>query len=1513
MSLTHDDYAIAWICALPLEVAAARIMLDKTHSPLPQPSSDPNAYKLGELNGHHIVIACLPAGVYGTVSATAVVSRMRSTFPRLQYALMVGIGGGVPNKANDIRLGDVVVSKPTGTYSGVVQYDYGKAIQGGIFQPTGTLNKPPKTLLMHMSQLEAQQMTEGGDTIFKIVLDALRQYPHMAERFSPPKPQMDLLFLSGYHHAKRDEGCDQCDKDRLVHRQVRNTRSPYIHYGLIASGDQVMKDSETRDCLAQQHGILCFEMEAAGLMDELPTLVIRGICDYCDSHKQKEWQGYAALTAAAYAKWLLSVVPGCHTDPQVTRKVRHWMVPFARNTKFVGRQKELAELERTISVQDGPSRVAITGLGGVGKTQIALEVAYRVRERDNECSIFWVPCTSHAMIEQTFLTIAQVLGLSGVKYADAKEQIKAYLSSERGGRWLLIFDNADDAELWLAGDRTDPALEDFIPQSEQGRIIFTSRNLELAVDLAFSNIIAIPDIDPDTAAQILEKSLARKELLNDRTAMAALLKQLAYFPLAIVQASAYINKKRLGLSSYSALLKETEEEAVELLSEDFRDPGRYRDIQNPVMTTWLISFNQIQQQDQLAADYLSFIACIDPRKIPRSLLPSHAAKQQADALGMLNAYSFINSQDADISIHRLVHLASRNWLKSNGLFSYWLRRVADQIQQVFPNDHHTNRQLWRKYLPHALALIRENGFKELQKDCIYLIWDIANCLARDGRFHEAEVLYSQLTQMNQVENGAEHPDTLTSMADLSSIHRRLGRWAEAEKLGMKVLETRKRVLGPKHPQTLTSMANLAAIYHHQERLNEAEKLTIQVLETEKTVLGPKHPQTLAIMGNLALIYQDQRRLNEAEKLALHVLEKRKTVLGAGHPDTLVSMAHLALVYTYQRRWNEAATLNTQVIDTRKSMLGTEHPDTLTSMANLAATYQNLGQWNEAEKLGLQVWEKRKTVLGPEHPHTLVSMAYLALIDMHHGRWGEAEKLNTQILETAKSVLGAEHPDTLTYMANLAHTWKSMGKLQDSLTLMEKCSLLRTKVLGSDHPDTKSSARVVADWKDEHNASHTNAPLYPSCILKPQSSSQVADAISILSTVDDGSYRCKFAVRSGGHTPWAGAAISQGGVVVDLSRINSTVFNPQSTTASIGAGAKWASVYRALKKHGVAVTRGRADSVGVGGLVTGGGLSFFTAQHGFVCDNVQSFEVVLADGTLVIANSTSHSSLFRELKGGSNNVGIVTKIELATFPQGDLWGGIIGHQASTIPLQIGALVNFTERIVDDPFASLVTIWQYTSESEQLEAATGIQYARPVQRPAIFDEFLRIAHSSTTRVADIYDLMMETAPPPGQRVLLLTLTFANDARVVQKIFEEQKRMIDAAKPRISGEVWNVFSFLQPFPALFGQLSTKNMGNILGRGDMDKNCLLYLLFVSWDNRRDDHFFHDLGYRLIDSVRDYSREMGAGDEFIYLNYAGKAQNPLRSYGEDNLREILRVTKEYDPDRVFQIRVPGGFKASMA
>ncbi|GFF33211.1 vegetative incompatibility protein HET-E-1, partial [Aspergillus udagawae] len=301
MRFKHDDYTVAWICALPLEMAAAKTMLDKIHSRLPQPESDHNAYTLGNVAGHNVVVACLPSGVYGTTSAAIVLAHMLPTFPSLRFGLMVGIGGGVPNRKADIRLGDVVVSIPAAGSGGVIPYDYGKTLRDGYLELTGSLNKPPQYLLTAVSQVRSEYMV--SDSQFKKSISELLQKQQIS------RLDQDWLFKPDYHHESKFTNCSACDQSQLVIRPTRKTNEPIIHYGLIASGNQVMKDAKTRDSIAEKLGILCFDMEAAGLMDQFPCLVIRGICDYCDSHKNKEWQEYAALTAAAYTAALLAVVP----------------------------------------------------------------------------------------------------------------------------------------------------------------------------------------------------------------------------------------------------------------------------------------------------------------------------------------------------------------------------------------------------------------------------------------------------------------------------------------------------------------------------------------------------------------------------------------------------------------------------------------------------------------------------------------------------------------------------------------------------------------------------------------------------------------------------------------------------------------------------------------------------------------------------------------------------------------------------------------------------------------------------------------------------------------------------------------------------------------------------------------------------------------------------------------------------------------------------------------------------
>jgi nucleoside phosphorylase len=381
--LQPEDYTIGWICALSIELDAATRMLDEEHHDLPQEANHPNLYTPGRISEHNIIVACLPAGQIGTNSAATVAGQMKSKFLSIQYVLMVGIGGGVPG-ARDIRLGDVVVSKPHMGCGGVVQYDFGKSTPNG-FVPTGFLNAPPAILLSAISKMQANHVAHRIN-----LSKTLSEFSHLQDNEGP-----DILFEPTYEHVGGPK-CNRCSKDRLVRRARRGSQGIMVHYGTIASGNQVIKDGVTRDQLnSKLGGVLCFEMEAAGLMNIFPCLVIRGICDYADSHKNKNWQPYAAATAAAYAKELLSVIPvadidrfNCRHEPDLLN-----LLPIASEAPFNSYDKRhhtfcldgtrVGVLNEIYAWASGESEQCIfwlNGMAGTGKSTIARTVAYKYSE-----------------------------------------------------------------------------------------------------------------------------------------------------------------------------------------------------------------------------------------------------------------------------------------------------------------------------------------------------------------------------------------------------------------------------------------------------------------------------------------------------------------------------------------------------------------------------------------------------------------------------------------------------------------------------------------------------------------------------------------------------------------------------------------------------------------------------------------------------------------------------------------------------------------------------------------------------------------------------------------------------------------------------------------------------------------------------------------------------------------------------------------------------------------------------
>ncbi|KAL4749727.1 P-loop containing nucleoside triphosphate hydrolase protein [Aspergillus terricola var. indicus] len=722
----------------------------------------------------------------------------------------------------DIFLGDVIIS------DSVIEYDFGRqypeirALLNGLRAAMGH-DELQTQAFQYLNTLQQKGTTWNRPQINDVLFKA--DYLHMHYRQAP---SIRCCCLDGDVPGKicedaLEKNCYDlgCDPGQIIRRRGPSDANISVHIGTVASGNRVMKSGQHRDTIARKEGVIGFEMEGVGVWDHIPCLIIKGVCDYADTHKSKAWQAYAAATGASAAKAFLEYWrPGKHED---ARTNRHLMIPFGRNPYFVGRQDEIHQLEELILMPDGAKKFAITGLGGVGKTQVALELAYRMQDRDAQCSIFWIPCTSHEAVEQAYMAIAQMVGIQGVKPAEVKERIKTYFSHQEG-KWLLIFDNADDIEMWTEGSNNTLPLKDFLPFNNQGHIIFTSRNRELALDLVSSHVVHIGEFDKKSGVEFLEKSLVCKDLLDDSPATMALLEQLTFLPLAISQATAYINKKGIPISDYLLLLEEQEADVVELLSKDFGDDGRYKNMQNPVAKTWLVSFCQIQKQDQLAAEYLSLLACFNPRNIPQSLLPLSGSRlEMIDALGLLSAYSFITIQPGSrfITLHRLVHLATRNWMRDKEQFSVYISKAADRLSEIFPDNQHTNRQLWREYLPHALFLLSEHEVRKQKEQYIDCIMNVGRCLYSDGRYNEAEQLQVQVLETWKQVLGPEHPDTLTSMANLASTYRNQGRMANlaftrkslrnipaALALMGRCVELRNEVLGSDHPHTISSSNTL---------------------------------------------------------------------------------------------------------------------------------------------------------------------------------------------------------------------------------------------------------------------------------------------------------------------------------------------------------------------------------------------------------------------------------------------------------------------------------------------------------------------------------------------------------------------------------------------------------------------------------------------------------------------------------------------------------------------------------
>ncbi|KAF7713078.1 Uncharacterized protein PECH_001999 [Penicillium ucsense] len=1068
-------------------MAAAKLMLDAIHPSLPLPPNDQNTYILGNIGEHNVVIASLPSGAYGNTSATSVGMQLLSSFHSIRFGFMVGIGGGVPSSLADIRLGDIVVSQPTDTSGGVIQYDLGKALTGGQFKRTGMLNRSPKVLLTALATLQAHHLTEDSRVVEFVSNLQAKMAPHKAAKFTRPT-QGDCLFQAEYDHVASDT-CVDCDPTKLVSRPPREHQEPVIHHGIIGSANQVVKDGRRRDQLARDSGIYCVEMEAAGLMNDFPCLVIRGICDYADSHKNKEWQGYAAAVAAAYAKELLLVVAIDQTNSTppardtLAESVQRFDVPLDLTAvpvieNFVGRQGELDQLWQYLQPTNSQSRktAIIHGLGGIGKTQLAIRFA---RDHKHDfTAIFWLSGKDRGTLLQSLSSILPRLpgqsqnneGINDEEVEQRARHVLGWLALEGNSRWLIIFDNIDQYSPVnsTAGDAYD--IGEFFPTADHGSILLTSR-LQRLTELGKS--FQLNRLDSKDAIQLLLHSAclpARDAVgqLESNPDILALASRLDGLPLAIVIAGAFMRETGTRITEYLRYYEESWSD-LQLQSSPAR---QYQ--QGNLLQTWMISYYEIQKRDPHAAKLLLLFAHFDNRDIWYELIKSsrHSSdvpvwlartisSELAFKTGVKNLIGFslleTKEQVGSYTIHPVVqewciHLSSTEQnADSTQLNELALIAVGYNVPSSSDRNYSV---LQQRLIPHANH-VRHGDWSS--GNIGIAVWKafngLGNLYSYQGKLKEAKEMYQRALAGYEKALGPDHTSTLTIVHNLGLLYSDQGKLKVAEEMYQRALAGYEKALGPDHTSTLNIVNNLGSLYSDQGKLKEAEEMYQRALAGYEKALGPDHTSTLTIVHNLGLLYSDQGKLKVAEEIYQRALAGYEKALGPDHTSTLNTVNNLGLLYSDQGKLKVAEEMYQRALAGYEKALGPDHTSTLDTVNNLGILYSDQGKLKEAEEMYQRALAGYEKALGPDHTSTLNTVNNLGVLYKGQGKLKVAEEMYQRALAGYEKALGPDHTSTLNTVNNLGSLYKDQGKLKEAEEMYQRALAGYEKALGPDHTST----------------------------------------------------------------------------------------------------------------------------------------------------------------------------------------------------------------------------------------------------------------------------------------------------------------------------------------------------------------------------------------------------------------------------------------------------------------------------
>ena len=763
---------------------------------------------------------------------------------------------------------------------------------------------------------------------------------------------------------------------------------------------------------------------------------------------------------------LSSSAAGTHS-PKPSLMQPRWNVPYPRNPLFTGREQILERLAERLNAGETmrlAQTQAISGLGGIGKTQTAIEYAYRFREHYHD--ILWARADTRENLIQEYVAIARLLQLPEQHQQDQPrivEGVKRWLGEQR--QWLLILDNVDDLNI----------VRDFLPETYSGHILLTTRAWamgQLAKRLELDRmaesegaLFLLRRADILEADELLEKASSR-----DQANALAIVQAMDGLPLALDQAGAYIEETGCGLAGY---LTRYQQRWTDLLQ---KRGGYTTDHPEPVATTWSLSFEKVEHANPAAVDLLRLCAFLAPDAIPEELVTFGAAELTLElqslatdpylldaAVKELFRYSLIQRDAGQnlLSAHRLVQAVLKDTMNEE-MQREWAERAVRTVNRAFPAVEFESWDQCRRMLTHAqtCADLITQWHMELP-EASSLLGKAGSFLQDHGLYAEAEPLLQHALSIDEKRLGPGHPDVASRLLNLVGLYHVQGRYAEAEPISQRALAISEQTLGPDHPSTATALDALAGLYWGWGKYAESEALFQRALEINTQTLGPDHPGTAAILNFLAHLNLEQGKYAESEVLVQRALEINVQALGPDHPDIAVSLAHLGNLYRKQGRFAEAEPLLQRALAVSEKAVGLDHPSTASTLDGLAKLYHDQGKYAEAETLFQRSLTVMEQTLGSDHPDITWTLDGLAKLYHDQGKYVEAETFFQRSLAISEKAVGSDHHHTAITLSALAELYYDQGKYAEAEPVYKRALVIREQAVGPDHPGTVYALEMYA--------------------------------------------------------------------------------------------------------------------------------------------------------------------------------------------------------------------------------------------------------------------------------------------------------------------------------------------------------------------------------------------------------------------------------------------------------------------